>query len=85
MNGFIYCKARLKKFGEMTNEVYGHVVQKNTELAAVQLENKKLRSTRDELTELCDKLSKDILISEREWEFLLLIQVCLFSFIFLNL
>lgn len=51
------------------------VVDKNIELEEVQCANKSLRINQNALTEDFDKLTKDILIIEKEWEFLLLIQV----------
>lgn len=61
----------------MTNEAYGRVVAKNIELEDIQIANRSLKSQRNALAEEFDKLTKDVLIVEKEWEFLLLIQVCL--------
>lgn len=41
----------------------------------MQCENVKLNKRRDLLTETYDKLTKDILLSEHKWDFLLRIQV----------
>lgn len=60
----------------MTNEAYGRVVAKNIELEDIQIANRSLKLQRNALAEEFDKLTKDVLIVEKEWEFLLLIQVC---------
>lgn len=59
----------------MTNEAYGKVVAKNIRLEEIQTANKSLKIEKAALTEDFDKLTKDILIIEKHWEFLLLIQV----------
>lgn len=59
----------------MTNEAYGKVVAKNIRLEEFQAVNKSLKIKKEALAEEFDKLTKDVLIIERNWEFLLLIQV----------
>lgn len=60
----------------MTNEAYGHVVKQNIQLEIILNANCELKLKRDALAEEFEKLTKDILIIEKDWEFLLLIQVC---------
>lgn len=59
----------------MTDDAYGKVVAKNIRLEEIQIVNKSLKIEKEALTEDFDKLTKDILIIEKHWEFLLLIQV----------
>lgn len=59
----------------MTKEAYGRVVVKNMELENIQITNRGLKMQRNTLVEEHDKITKHILIIEKDWEFILLIQV----------
>lgn len=48
---------------------------KNEALDAIQKSNAKLVNVKTELFDKCDKLSKEILLNESRWDFLLKIQV----------
>lgn len=49
--------------------------EKNEELDALQVSNEKLAVIKTEMFDKCDKLSKEILLNENRWDFLLKIQV----------
>lgn len=68
-------QASYEKYDAMANDAYGKVVERNTKLDDLQGMNKSLRVQLTALNEEFDKLTKDILIIESDWEFLLLLQV----------
>lgn len=49
--------------------------EKNEQLDAIQMSNEKLTNSKTESFDKCDKLSKEILLNENQWDFLLKIQV----------
>lgn len=64
-----------RKYDEMATIAYGKVVERNINLEDIQCANKSLRIKLNALTNEFDKLTKDILIVEKDWELLTLIQV----------
>lgn len=49
--------------------------EKSEALDIIQMSNEKLAIVKNDLYDKCDKLSKEILLSENRWDFLLKIQV----------
>lgn len=64
-----------KLFDGWCDEAYSKVFERNEELDAIQMSNAKLMKEKTELFDKCDKLSKEILLNENRWDFLLKIQV----------
>lgn len=64
-----------KLFAGWTREAYKKVVEKSTALQPIQSENKKLKDEKRILVSGYDKLNKDILLTEKEFDLLLRIQV----------
>lgn len=63
------------QFNGWAEEAYNKVIEKNKQLESFERINYKLKDELEQLREDHDKLSKDILLSETEWEFLIKIQV----------
>lgn len=64
-----------KLFDGWCDEAYNKVFEKNEALDAIQMSNAKLVTQKTELFEKYDKLSKEILLDENLWDFLLKIRV----------
>lgn len=62
-------------FNGWTEHAYNEAIEQSRALQHIQHKNQILRNRREILLESYDKLSKDILLSERQWDFLLRIQV----------
>lgn len=67
-------------FDGWAEDAYNKIIEKNKILHDLNCEIDRMKKQRDCLIETYDKLTKDILLSERQWDFLLRIQVTL-SFI----
>lgn len=64
-----------KLFSGWTQEAYNKVIEKNNALQPIQTKNKELKNEKQASMEKYDKLNKDILLTEKEFDFLLRIQV----------
>lgn len=64
-----------KLFNGWTEHAYNEAIELSRSLQNIQRKNQILRNRRETLLESYDKLTKDILLSERQWDFLLRIQV----------
>lgn len=62
-------------FDGWCDEAYNKVFEKNEALDTIQMSNGKLAIVNNDLYDKCDKLSKEILLNENRWDFLLKIQV----------
>lgn len=62
-------------FNGWTEHAYNETIEQNYSLQNVQRKNYSLQNRREILLEAYDKLTKDVLLSERKWDFLMRIQV----------
>lgn len=62
-------------FNGWTEHAYNETIEQTYSLQNIQRKNHTLHNRRETLLEAYDKLTKDVLLSERKWDFLMRIQV----------
>lgn len=72
---YIFLQDCDKLFNGWSEDAYNKTIERNKILQSLENKNKILKSQSCLLVESYDKLTKDILLSEYKWDFLLRIQV----------